>query len=102
VVVRKREEREVAGFEALDGGGASDEDDVFPCLRVAAVCDCDRARREATLRMIDQARLAGYNAICNVRYESADIAGNAATNDGRTKPLKMASCTVSGTAYVQA
>ena len=62
----------------------------------------ERARREATLRMIDQARLAGYNAICNVRYESADIAGNAATNDGRTKPLKMASCTVSGTAYVQA
>ena len=62
----------------------------------------DRARREATLRMIDQARLAGYNAICNVRYESADIAGNAATSGGRKNTLKMASCTVSGTAYVQA
>ena len=62
----------------------------------------ERARREATLRMIDQARLAGYNAICNVRYESADIAGNAATSGGRKKTLKMAACTVSGTAYMQA
>ena len=62
----------------------------------------ERARREATLRMIDQARLAGYNAICNVRYESADIGGNAATSGGRKKTLKMASCTVSGTAYMQA
>ena len=62
----------------------------------------DRARREATLRMIDQARHAGYNAICNVRYESADIAGNAATSGGSKNTLKMASCTVSGTAYVQA
>ena len=79
------------GFIAFFGG----ESKTFTLL-------FERARREATLRMIDQARLAGYNAICNVRYESADIAGNAATNDGRTKPLKMASCTVSGTAYVQA
>ena len=62
----------------------------------------ERARREATLRMIDQARLAGFNAICNVRYESADIAGNAATSGGRKKTLKMAACTVSGTAYMQA
>ena len=61
----------------------------------------DRARREATLRMIDHARLAGYNAICNVRYESADIGGNAATR-GSKKTLKMAACTVSGTAYVRA
>ena len=60
----------------------------------------DRARREATLRMIDQARREGFTAICNIRYESADIAGNAATNSQKT--LKIASCTVSGTAYVQA
>ena len=60
----------------------------------------DRARREATLRMIDQARREGFTAICNIRYESADIAGNAATNNQKT--LKIASCTVSGTAYVQA
>lgn len=62
----------------------------------------ERARREATLRMIEQARVAGYNAVCNVRYESADIAGNAATSGGKKQTLKMASCTVSGTAYVRA
>ena len=62
----------------------------------------DRARREATLRMINQTRLLGYDAICNVRYESADIGGNAATSDNENKTLKMAACTVSGTAYMQA
>lgn len=59
----------------------------------------DRARREATLRMIDEARRAGYKAICNVRYGSADIAGNAATNTSAKKTLKIASCIVTGTAY---
>lgn len=62
----------------------------------------DRARREATQRMVEQAKLLGYDAICNVRYESADIAGNAATNGGRKNPMKIAACTVSGTAYVRA
>lgn len=64
----------------------------------------DRARREATLRMIDEARKAGHNAVCNVRYESADIAGSAAVNDAsskRKKALKMAVCSVSGTAYTK-
>ncbi len=64
----------------------------------------DRARREATLRMIDEARKAGYNAVCNVRYESADIAGNAAVNGAGSngkKTLKMAACSVSGTAYTR-
>ncbi len=60
----------------------------------------DRARREATQRMIDEALRAGYTAICNVRYESADIAGTAATN-GSKKTLKMAACTVTGTAYMK-
>lgn len=62
----------------------------------------DRARREATQRMIDKARLSGYNAICNVRYESVDIGGNAATRGDGKNALKMASCMVYGTAYVQA
>ena len=62
----------------------------------------DRARREATLRMIELARREGYNAICNVRYGSADIGGNAATSGSKNKTLKMAACTVSGTAYMQA
>lgn len=60
----------------------------------------DRARREATQRMIAAAVAAGHNAICNVRYESADIAGNAATNASK-KTMKMAVCTVSGTAYTR-
>lgn len=62
----------------------------------------DRARREATQRMIDEARLAGYNAICNVRYVSADIGGNAATRGNGKNTLKMAACMAFGTAYVQA
>ena len=36
-----------------------------------------RARREALLRMIAEAKAGGYNAICNVRFESVDIGGNA-------------------------
>lgn len=58
----------------------------------------DRARREAVLRMIAEAKQQGYNAICNVRFGSADIGGNASTN-GKKKTLKMAACMVSGTAY---
>ncbi|MEM8866066.1 MAG: heavy metal-binding domain-containing protein [Planctomycetota bacterium] len=38
----------------------------------------ERARREALLRIIDQARAAGYDTACNLRYETADIGG--ATN----------------------
>jgi len=35
-----------------------------------------RARRESLMRVLEQARNQGYNAVCNVRYESADIGGN--------------------------
>lgn len=35
-----------------------------------------RARREATQRVIEQARQLGYNAICNLRLDAADIGGN--------------------------
>jgi uncharacterized protein YbjQ (UPF0145 family) len=35
-----------------------------------------RARREATQRLIEQSRSLGYNAICNLRLEGADIGGN--------------------------
>lgn len=62
----------------------------------------ERARREATLRMIEAARSEGYTAICNVRFGSADLGGNAATNAGQKKTLKMAACTVTGTAYRKA
>lgn len=59
----------------------------------------DRARREATQRMVEEARRAGYHAICNIRYDSVDVAGNAATNGAKKKTLKIASCLVTGTAY---
>ena len=36
----------------------------------------ERARREAILRLVEQAHGFGYNAICNVRVEPVDIAGN--------------------------
>ncbi|MDZ4200177.1 MAG: heavy metal-binding domain-containing protein [Kiritimatiellia bacterium] len=56
-----------------------------------------RARREATARMLEAAKARGCNAVCNVRYGSADIGGNAAIAQKSKKP--MASCTVSGTAF---
>jgi uncharacterized protein YbjQ (UPF0145 family) len=36
----------------------------------------DRARRETTVRLLESAREMGYNAICNLRMEPADIGGN--------------------------
>jgi len=35
-----------------------------------------RARAEALQRIVEKARDSGYNAICNVRFESADVGGN--------------------------
>ncbi len=60
----------------------------------------DRARREATLRMIAEAKAGGYNAICNVRFESVDIGGNA-TNTSKKKGMNMAVCHAYGTAYTR-
>ena len=37
----------------------------------------DRARRETTVRLLETAKNLGYNAICNVRLETADIGGKA-------------------------
>jgi uncharacterized protein YbjQ (UPF0145 family) len=53
-----------------------------------------RARREALLRIVEQARASGYNAVCNVRLEPADIGGNA--TDRR---VAMVAIFASGTAY---
>ena len=58
-----------------------------------------RARREATVRMLEAAHAKGFNAVCNVRYGGADVGGNAVTAPKRNVP--MAACTVSGTAYVR-
>ena len=57
----------------------------------------ERARREAVARMVADARERGFNAVCNVRFSTVDIGGNAAAS--RKKALRMAVCTVSGTAY---
>ncbi len=53
-----------------------------------------RARREALLRIIEQARAEGYNAVCNLRLDTADIGGNV-----NTKGATMAAIIASATAY---
>lgn len=60
----------------------------------------ERARREAVLRMVEEAKAQGYDAICNVRFGAADIGGNA-TRPRKARGLNMAVCQVSGTAYVR-
>ena len=57
----------------------------------------DRARREALVRMKQQALELGFNAICNVRYDSADVGGNAGTKKNGSS--NMAISIVSGTAW---
>ena len=57
----------------------------------------DRARREALLRMKERARELGCDAVCNVRFDSADIGGNA-TSGAKKKNSNMAVALVSGTA----
>jgi len=54
----------------------------------------ERARREALLRIVERARAEGFNAVCNVRLETADVGG---ANAGRKVP--MAAILASGTAY---
>lgn len=57
----------------------------------------DRAKREAVKRLVEQARAMGYNAICNVRVETAEI------GDRRKKGAQaMASCLAYATAYQKA
>ncbi len=56
-----------------------------------------RARREATLRMLEEARRQGFDAVCNVRHISTDIGGNAVRPTGKGMP--MATCVAFGTAY---
>jgi len=59
-----------------------------------------RARREATLRMLEEAQNLGYDAVCNVRYDAADIGGNTAMTSGK-KQNQMAVCMATGTAYTR-
>lgn len=54
----------------------------------------ERARREAILRMLQEAHRQGYNAVCNVRLNSADIGGMTGK-----RGAAMVECFASGTAY---
>lgn len=53
-----------------------------------------RARREAMVRMLEQAREMGYDAVCNLRLDPSDIGG--ATQ--RRRSVMVAIC-ATGTAY---
>lgn len=57
----------------------------------------ERARREALLRLKEEARSQGYDAICNVRLETASIGGKGSPNN--KNKMMMASIIASGTAY---
>lgn len=52
-----------------------------------------RSRREALQRLVEQAEAQGYNAICNVRFDTADVGGG-------NKKVHMSAVLASGTAYV--
>lgn len=52
-----------------------------------------RSRREALQRLVDQAKSDGYNAICNVRFDTADIG----SSSGK---VHMCAVLASATAYV--
>ncbi len=54
----------------------------------------DRARREALVKLLTNARGLGHNALCNVRYETADIGGMARKGGAATVAVA-----VSATAY---
>ncbi len=56
-----------------------------------------RARREAMLRMLEDARRRGYNAVCNVRLETSDIGGSAS---GGRSGSTMVEAMAFGTAYL--
>lgn len=57
-----------------------------------------RARREATLRILEEANAQGYNAVCNFRIETADVGGSGVTS-GKKKASVMANILASATAY---
>lgn len=55
-----------------------------------------RARREATLRLMEDAHAQGYNAVCNLRFETSDIGGNVQYNG---RPNRLVVILAVGTAY---
>ena len=69
--------RVIAGLRAIVGGRVKTYE---PLL--------ERARREALLRMTEDARRAGYDAVINVRLETSRLA-NAAGNGNSTAGVEM-------------
>ena len=69
--------RIIAGLRALVGGRVKTYE---PLL--------ERARREAVLRMADEARALGYHAVINVRLETSRLA-NATTEGNGTAGVEM-------------
>ncbi|MEM9165975.1 MAG: heavy metal-binding domain-containing protein [Planctomycetota bacterium] len=55
----------------------------------------ERARRQALVRLMESAREKGYTSVCNIRLQTADVGGSAATARGAT----MVAVLASGTAY---
>ncbi|MCA9309608.1 MAG: heavy metal-binding domain-containing protein [Phycisphaerales bacterium] len=55
----------------------------------------DRARREAMVRLLEEARTLGYDGVCNVRMETSDIGGALRTKGNAV----MGAVLVWGTAY---
>ena len=53
-----------------------------------------RARREAVLRIVEQARREGYDSVCNIRLQTADVGGS--TSSRRTVVVAILA---TGTAY---
>ncbi len=56
-----------------------------------------RARREALLRIVEEAKRQGYNAVCNVRMQTADVGGNSTM-----RRVAMVAILASATAYTAA
>lgn len=54
----------------------------------------ERAKRESILRLMEEARSMGYNAVCNIRVDTADIGGMT----GR-KGVAMVEAFATGTGY---
>lgn len=55
----------------------------------------DRARRESIIRLIEQAQEQGFDAVCNIRFVSADVGGSTSNRKGSA----MVAIIASGTAY---
>ena len=59
-----------------------------------------RARREAVLKILEQAKLKGFNAVCNLRMETADIGGSTISRKSAVTVSILASATAYNAANV--